>query len=886
MKKVILIMLMITLIILSVSMASAQVQIPGDFDNDGQLNDGDALYLLRNTLFPERYPITADGDVDSSGSVNDADALYLLRHTLFPERYPLYPQPAVITMQKLCSHTAADTVAPGEKITYTIVLHNEGQTGGTVTVTDTAPANTAYLSGADNVDNNKLSWEVTVMPGEDVTVSYTVQVSQDMSLCDGGLVAATTAAAGKQEASCHDLYIERTLNEIDREYIVTGIKALSDSSYSGLDLAQRIYTFAFTLANPVSDHITDAALEQIAAGENAVLLDMVAPTLFGGKTMPTAIEGVKGSSAGAVTEQDLIIGDLLLAEERVYIYGEDGLYDLEKGAVKADTEAVLAALPQADKYAVVRPSVDMTEVTPSAPRTDVLNDYQKALKATAEAYLLRGEKLQYADTRFTVNGANNNSEFRWLVKENTPEDCNDKSWGYTNCAAFTYEVYYQGLGYALPDDMFTTNRLVNYSQQNNMRVYYYSRTADSVQTDEEKQQVHDEFVAALQSGDILVVLRGGSGHAMLYVGDGKIIHSTGGVYQYTASVGTEVYEATIRCMNVEDYFFNEASAKGYVFGIVTDIAIVRPLNVFQGEIPQSTLTRMANMQGIVAQKISSHTEAQTVNPGDQMTFTYKLYNANKTDVTLDIAETLPQNTTYVSGAQTVNGNQLGWTVTVPAGQRVSVSYTLKVNEDTAWGTQIQSTDSTVGGITVKCDPVQVRRTLTSQEQAALVETVKQLRAEGNTLTNLALVNQIYEQALGVQNVFESTDIATVTRGTTGCFKNYKTYSGKQIYQCNPDSIYTDLIAPTLYGGYRLHTPNFTYDRIRLAKVHDLQVGDVLISKTLSSESAMMYLGEELGFVKMDAELTADTAAIEKRLERLLGYGYYFAIMRPSMGLEN
>lgn len=65
--------------------------VAGDMNGDYQLSDADALYLLRYTLFPTRYPIAIDADVNSDGVVTDADALYLLRHTLFPTRYPLYP---------------------------------------------------------------------------------------------------------------------------------------------------------------------------------------------------------------------------------------------------------------------------------------------------------------------------------------------------------------------------------------------------------------------------------------------------------------------------------------------------------------------------------------------------------------------------------------------------------------------------------------------------------------------------------------------------------------------------------------------------------------------------------------------------------------------------
>ena len=61
----------------------------GDMNGDGVVSDADALYLLRYTLFADRYPVNQSGDLNGDGVVSDADALYLLRHTLFAERYPL-----------------------------------------------------------------------------------------------------------------------------------------------------------------------------------------------------------------------------------------------------------------------------------------------------------------------------------------------------------------------------------------------------------------------------------------------------------------------------------------------------------------------------------------------------------------------------------------------------------------------------------------------------------------------------------------------------------------------------------------------------------------------------------------------------------------------------
>ena len=66
--------------------------LPGDFDGKTGVTDSDALYLLRHTLFPNKYPLSTSGDVNADGRVSDSDAMYLLRHTLFPAKYPLFPK--------------------------------------------------------------------------------------------------------------------------------------------------------------------------------------------------------------------------------------------------------------------------------------------------------------------------------------------------------------------------------------------------------------------------------------------------------------------------------------------------------------------------------------------------------------------------------------------------------------------------------------------------------------------------------------------------------------------------------------------------------------------------------------------------------------------------
>jgi len=63
--------------------------IPGDFNEDGEVNNDDVLKLLWHTLFPEDYALTLSGDINKDGEVNNEDVQILLWHTLFPEEKPL-----------------------------------------------------------------------------------------------------------------------------------------------------------------------------------------------------------------------------------------------------------------------------------------------------------------------------------------------------------------------------------------------------------------------------------------------------------------------------------------------------------------------------------------------------------------------------------------------------------------------------------------------------------------------------------------------------------------------------------------------------------------------------------------------------------------------------
>ena len=67
-----------------------EIALLGDVNGDGKVNSNDAIYLLRYTLQPSRYPLNQGGDMNGDGKVDSNDAIYLLRHIFLPSRYPLY----------------------------------------------------------------------------------------------------------------------------------------------------------------------------------------------------------------------------------------------------------------------------------------------------------------------------------------------------------------------------------------------------------------------------------------------------------------------------------------------------------------------------------------------------------------------------------------------------------------------------------------------------------------------------------------------------------------------------------------------------------------------------------------------------------------------------
>ena len=261
--------------------------------------------------------------------------------------------------------------------------------------------------------------------------------------------------------------------------------------------------------------------------------------------------------------------------------------------------------------------------------------------------------------------------------------------------------------------------------------------------------------------------------------------------------------------------------------------ISRPLLEYTDAQPtEETVNRINNMQGIVAEKLSSAPSANTVMPGDEITFTFQIKNTRDTDATVEIIDLLPEGLTYVSGAETVDGTTLKWNTTIPSQKTVKVEYVLKVKDDLKAG-DIITTSSTVGGVNVNCRPIFVGKRLDAQQQASLVTEMEKIKSADVYGTALAV--QIYASAGITVQLDSEEDIFS------GLFKIYNNSANH--FELNIESKYLNLIAPTMYGGYQVVNTKSLYDGLRTKgpQVNQLMVGDIVLMTEKGKTSCYMVL---------------------------------------------
>ncbi len=804
-----------------------------------------------------------------------------------------------LTAEKLCSLRQSHTINPGRDITYSIRIENATSTEQTVTITDVIPEVAEYKKGCENISDGVMTWTTTVPADGSMSIQYSITVKNDNSLL-GQSVEGGNAKVNGISVDCYDIYIENTFGEVDNKKIISSIDTLNTALVTDTELAKTIYNNA-TSFNFTMDEDSAEVLEQIyVTGVNAGAgsgsggaeempaivanyMDMIAPTLYGGTTVHiTPNEYFRGEPNPNPTKEDLMIGDLLFlgstSSANVYIYNGDQLVKLDSGnfkeVVREDANAVLARAVASEKYIVLRPSFVLTTYHQSTPEFDEnLSDAQKAVIYTALAYQRRGYRVQYADSVMNLK------EYRWQHSVNSPESYTQDNIQYTNCAAFCNDVYINSIGYN-EEAMYRTDLLNNCKKT----VWRFTRTATQEHSAEEKAQVEKEFYDTLQPGDIINIrYTTSSGHAMLYVGNGTIIHSAGSKISYGQ---VDTIETSIKVMRVAELWTPDN--RRYIFSKCSSINIVRPLMNWNGEIPQNTKNRITTMMGIVGEKLSSKNEYTSVNPGDEITYTFSVYNTNEEAKTLEILDTVPVNTSFVSGDLENDNGNLSRSLTVGANETKTVSYTVKVNEDAPCGTRIVSNSATIGGVIHPTHEILVAKTLTDAQQTQITTAYNNNKS---TLSGVALANKIYKDVLGVEKVIHHDTVEDILGNLTRVVSNGEvidgvtvkitdTYANDNYFFELDKSYYKDMVVPKFMNGrYVFSTQNHSDLFTRLPREVYLIPGDIIVSKTKYASTTTLYMYSKEGLINLSNKTIDKTPDVA--CQKLLG-NKCFVLLRPSM----
>ncbi len=794
------------------------------------------------------------------------------------------------------------TVSEGGEITYTVKITSRAGKRAKFLIEDALPENTTLVGGDFSAKGNALSARVTVKAKETKTVSYTVRLGETYT--NGMYVNAPAAAIGAYRTNACRNLVARTLNASESSRMRDAIIALMYSAdVAPIKLVRDMYLVAFSEAPNFAESLSPEQIlgkifSEAAADADTEILNaraLVVPTLFGGTAVSDVVKEKLVGTSAFPKMTDLLIGDIVLIESKnktnVCIFDGIDLVSVVNGCSFVDGASVLSEAKSAVRYAVLRPSLSLATLSYAMPEQPLqLTDAQKALIATAKAYLQRGYRAQYDDTRMPNSLAGDfRGEYRWQIGLYNPEDYTSQKWGYLNCAAFTYECYRNALGLDL-GGRYTTESLASYYVNGGTvgaPEYPYFFRPKSDMTDTEKAEEKALFLATLEVGDLVVVRRNnGNGHVMLYVGNGVLIHSSGASFNYGQD--KETYEPTIRYMNVLGYLFDPEAAN-YVFcdnGYITSLSIVRPLDKFARDgmqIPENALNRMQNLDGIYSEKISSHPEGKTVNVGEKITFTFRIKNLGTSAKTLVVEEYLPLGATLDSKGNFVEaGGKLTASVTVAPGETKEISYS--VTASGRKGSTVVCPKSTVGGVLHTCPAITIAETLTAEKQQAILSAVEKYKnSNPSRLVGFDLANAIYTEA-GLAAPFSQTNVHT------SLFDKITYDLIRTRYELNTESEYYSMIVPTMYGGLRLYTPQrytnatkVNTDRSRLPREQALTIGDLIVAKFSTTEDIYMYTGSNRLINLSAPSLPDDIYSTNVRLMRMMSAGNYYVILRPSMG---
>ncbi|MBR5903294.1 MAG: DUF11 domain-containing protein, partial [Clostridia bacterium] len=441
-----------------------------------------------------------------------------------------------------------------------------------------------------------------------------------------------------------------------------------------------------------------------------------------------------------------------------------------------------------------------------------------------------------------------------------PELATQQNTVYTNCAAFMNSLIWETFGYDI-----VSWYTADFIERKDMTVFYYDVIGN--ETRSEIDSLIKQVEELLVPGDMLVTRLPdeSNGHIIMYIGNGKYVHSTGSNYNYTSG---EVYEknGSIRYDQLSETYFNPDSSR--YLAKTGRFAVLRPLNIIDVPIPQKTLDRMNSMSGIIAQKITSHPQGKSANPGDIVSYTVSIENVGSDKQAIAVRATLPDGTTYVSGGDNVSGRTLSWSAVLQPGEMLEVSYSVRINADAPLGQTVSHGTTVVNGVDLYCADTLVANTLTASQMTEIDQSAG--KQAGSKSTMCQIINSIYANVTGHK--------LSLTNEKSLFAQLFSSIGSGEYLNIN----YNPMVVPSLYGGWYVDNSVYHKDRIQMLKPSMVQTGDILLVAEGSSCSIYLVLdGGEMLYMTSNGVKIMDAEKSTSMMSGILGKRA-FCILRPSL----
>ena len=462
------------------------------------------------------------------------------------------------------------------------------------------------------------------------------------------------------------------------------------------------------------------------------------------------------------------------------------------------------------------------------------------IKEVALSYYRQNSQIQYNQTVSRRN------------IYTTPEEATSQHQTYLDCSSFVGSVIMDALGisiipdsvvgteddkYPITNTLPQTGRFATYAKnfagnENYPDVIKYI-TKSQMDTEAERLAVAKDLEDNLQPGDVINYRKkgNGSGHVILYIGNGYFIHCQGEDYNEgktnpsSATDGTfgfEVNDGAIGFLNLYDVLYNPDSGRYIVSSTKSEnIGWFRPLNRADAEVTEKALTRM-QYRGLDGEKTLDVGVNTSVQKGQILTYTVSIKNHSTTDYTnVEFKDVLDSNVTLVEAPEgyVLDGQTLTFNVDVPHYEYTTITYKVKVSETAEAGTLIVSDKTTLGGVTL-AKIVNAVSGFTVDELNSIANKAKGYASAGASFENpMDLVADLYSE-LGVTAFDKYTTIESLfdelMDTTNDVLNNVEIAS---------------YVAPNLYGG-RDMANNYVRNNeiIRMMEEYHLSVGDIILAE--------------------------------------------------------